>query len=79
MANKQKYNQVFIDTFSLQESELSETLIYNTISSWDSIGHMSMVAALEDTFNITMETDDIVNFSSYQKGFEILSKYGITF
>ena len=40
---------------------------------------MSMVAALEDAFSITMETDDIVNFSSYKKGFEILSKYGVTF
>ena len=46
---------------------------------WDSVGHMTLIAALEDTFDIMMETDDIVDFSSFEKGKEILEKYGIKF
>ncbi len=79
MTNKQKYDKVFIDSFSIDESVLSDGLVYNQITSWDSIGHMAMIAALEEAFNITMETDDIIDFSSYKKGFEILAKYKIEF
>ena len=79
MTNKQKYNKAFIDSFSIDESVLGDALVYNTISEWDSIGHMGLVAAIEEAFNITMETDDIINLSSYKKGLETLAKYGIEF
>ena len=77
MTNKQKYNRAFIDSFSIDESVLGDALVYNTISEWDSIGHMGLIAAIEEAFDITMETDDIIDFSSYKKGFEKLAKYGI--
>ncbi len=79
MTNKQKYDQAFIDNFSIDESVLGDDLVYNTIQSWDSIGHMAMIAAIEETFDIMMEIDDIIDFSSYKKGFEILAKYGVEF
>lgn len=79
MTNKQKYDKVFIDTFSIDENALGDDIVYNKIQLWDSIGHMTMIAAIEGTFNITMETDDIINFSSYKKGLEILARYGIEF
>lgn len=77
MTNKQKYDRAFIDSLSIDESVLGGNLVYNTIPEWDSIGHMTMIAAIEEAFNISMETDDIIDFSSYKKGFEILAKYGI--
>lgn len=77
MSNKQKYDKIFIDNFSIEESALGNDLLYNTIPTWDSIGHMEMIAAIEEAFDITMETDDIINFSSYKKGFEILAKYEV--
>lgn len=79
MTNKQMYDKIFIDTFSVDEKALDSDVIYNSVQLWDSIGHMTLIAAIEGTFSITMETDDIINFSSYRKGFEILAKYGIGF
>ena len=79
MNSKQKYDQVFIESFSIDKSVLDDDLVYNTIPTWDSIGHMAMIAGIEDAFDIMMETDDIIDFSSYKKGFEILAKYGIEF
>ena len=53
---------------------------YQGIEQWDSVGHMGLVAALEDVFDIMMDTDDIIDFSSYEKGKEILTQnYGIVF
>jgi len=79
MNNKQKYDQAFMESFSIEESALGDSLEYNTIPPWDSVGHMAMIAELEDTFDIMMETDDIIDFSSYKKGFELLAKYGVEF
>ena len=77
MSNKQKYDQVFIQVFEIDQSVLEGDLEYDTIETWDSIGHMSMIAELEDAFDIMMETDDILEFGSYRKGFEILKKYSV--
>ena len=77
MTNKEKYDKVFIESFSVDAGQLPN-LAYNEIPSWDSIGHMTMIANLEDAFSMTFELDDIIDFSSYKKGIEIIAKYGIT-
>ena len=79
MTNKQKYDKVFIGTFSIGEESLSQNPEYNQIKGWDSIGHMAMVSEIEEAFGIMMETDDIINFNSYKKGFDLLAKYGVEF
>jgi len=76
MTNLEKYNKAFIDTFEVGEDSLKD-LAYMGIEQWDSVGHMSLVAALEDVFDIMMDTDDIIDFSSYAKGIEILKKYEV--
>ena len=77
MTNKEKYAQVFIDSFSITADQLNENLVYQSVQQWDSIGHMGMVASLEEEFDIMMETDDIIDFGSYAKGIEILAKYNV--
>ena len=80
MDNKEKYKQAFIDALSIDESVLKKNLEYNEITEWDSIGHMSLVAELEDKFDIMMEMDDIIEINSFAKGAEILEKnYNIKF
>ncbi len=75
--NKQRYDSVFTSALELQPQDLTENLLYNSVKSWDSVGHMSMIAALETEFDVMMDTEDIIDFSSYYKGFEILAKYGV--
>ena len=76
MNNKDKYEKSFIETFSIEEKDLSN-LEYNAIPEWDSIGHMTLVGELEKIFKISMETDDIIDFSSFKKGIKILKKYNV--
>lgn len=80
MTNLEKYNKAFMECLEITEDQLSG-LKYQDIPAWDSVGHMGLVAALEDTFDIMMDTDDIIDFSSYEKGKEILAKaeYGVEF
>ena len=79
MSTLEKYNDVFKKLFLLDDNQLNDQLVYQSISAWDSIGHMEMVAELEETFEIMFETEDIIDFSSYLKGKEILKKYGVEF
>lgn len=79
MTNKDKYNKVFMDSFSISEDYLNEKLVYESIPDWDSVGHMGMITEIEENFDITLETDDIIEFSSFKKGMEILEKYDIKF
>lgn len=76
MTNLEKYNNVFCETLQIEESQLNG-LEYQGVELWDSVGHMTLMAALEDAFDIMMDTDDIVDFSSYAKGKEILKKYDV--
>ena len=79
MSNKQKYQDIFVKSLSIETKKFSEKTKYNEIPEWDSIGHMTLMSDLEEEFNISLDTDDIVDFSSFKKGFEILEKYGVKF
>lgn len=74
MNHLEKYNQIFCEVFEIDPDRLSG-LKYQDIELWDSVGHMSLIANLEESFDIMMETDDIIDFSSYEKGKEILSNH----
>lgn len=78
MSSLDSYNQVFMDSLEVSLEELAD-LSYQSIENWDSVGHMGMIASLEDEFQIILEMDDIVDFSSYEIGKQILGKYGIKF
>ncbi|MBG6245348.1 acyl carrier protein [Candidatus Symbiopectobacterium sp. 'North America'] len=77
MSNFEKYKSAFVTTFDIENENGIEELKYQSIEAWDSVGHMGLIAALEDDFGIMLDTDDIVDLSSFQKGIEILKKYNV--
>ena len=77
MNNLDTYKKVFIEALDFDEKSFSENLKYQDIDEWDSIGHMSLISALEEKFSVTFETDDIISFDCYKRGIEILKKYKI--
>jgi acyl carrier protein len=74
--NLEKYNEIFMEALEVTKDQL-DGLEYQGVSSWDSVGHMNLIGEIEDAFDIEMETDDVIAFSSYEKGKEIISKYGV--
>jgi acyl carrier protein len=76
MSNTQKYDSAFVETFRVTPSDLPE-LRYQAVVAWDSVGHMQLMAALEESFGIELDIDDIIDFSSYEKGKQILGKYKV--
>ena len=77
MSNKQKYDEIFIEVFEIPSEQLNENLEYQSIEPWDSVGHMALMAGLEDEFDIMLEMDDIIDFGTYLTGIETMKKYGV--
>ncbi len=78
MNTLEEYNKIFMDVFGLSEDELNEELEMGKTKDWDSVGHVGLITSIEDIFDIMFETEDILNFTSYEGGKEILKKYGVT-
>ena len=77
MNNKIKYKNSFAESLNVKPDLVKDDLKYNEIPEWDSIGHMTLISELENAFKISIDTDDIVDFSSFKKGQEILAKYKV--
>lgn len=75
MTNLDKYKNIFKESFQYDGN--IEELEYQAIAEWDSVGHMQLMAALEDSFSIELDVDDIIDFSSFKKGISILAKYEV--
>jgi len=79
LTNKEKYDSAFMTVFEIGADQLTDKLQYQSIKAWDSVGHMALVAELEDLFDIMLEMDDVVDFGSYNTGIKTLEKYGVGF
>lgn len=77
MSNLEKLAQCFRETLELPEGASVEALAYQKHPSWDSVAHMRLIAALETVFDIMLETDQILDMSSFDKAKEIVASHGI--
>ncbi len=77
MNNLEKFNSIFAETFNVDSSQLNENFGIDTVANWDSVTQLSLVTAIEDEFNIMLDTDDILDFKTYSIAKEILKKYQI--
>ena len=76
MTNLEKYINAFVESLEVAAEDVAG-LKYGESDQWDSVGHMSLIAALEDAFDIMVDMDDIIDLSSFEKGKEILAKYDV--
>lgn len=80
MNNLEKLNQIFCEVYSVDESALDENFVNTNVDSWDSIHQLSMVAAIEEAFDLMMDAEDILEMTSYVNVKNLLSsKYEIAF
>lgn len=79
MTNMEKYKKIFIDIFEVDSNDLNDDFNFKDNEKWDSLAHLSLIASLEDTYEIMLDTIDILNYGSYRNGINILKKYGVQF
>jgi acyl carrier protein len=79
MIEIERLRGVFRKSLELPADFEVDSLEYRGVDKWDSLAHMSLIAALEDEFDIMIDTDDVIDLSSFAKAREILGKYGVEF
>lgn len=77
MTNREKFNQTFVEVFGVDESALTAEFAKENVDSWDSVHQLNIIAILEETFDIMMDPEDIMELTSYEKGMAIMAKYGV--
>ncbi|QIK80419.1 acyl carrier protein [Lysobacter sp. HDW10] len=75
MSSNDRIVAVFAKVLGLPESEIVDDLRYSSIPQWDSIAHMSVIADLEDAYDIMIDMDDVVDMNTVGKAREIIAKY----
>ena len=80
MENLKKYNEIFMEVFSVEENALGKNFNNESVDNWDSIHQMNLITYLEDTFDVMFAGEDALNLTSYEAGIQLLStKYDINF
>lgn len=79
MGNEDRLKKVFAKALEIDEDRVCDSLEYNTISEWDSVAHMALVAAIDEEFDVMLDTEDVIDMSTFKKAKEILTKYGEDF
>jgi acyl carrier protein len=79
LSTEQQLLKIFSGSLGIDADAITDNLKYNDIPEWDSMGHMALVTDLETAFDIMLDTDDIIDMSSFGLVKEILKKYGVSF
>ncbi|MEI7595130.1 MAG: acyl carrier protein [Bacteroidota bacterium] len=79
MNNLDKLKEAFSRGLNIELSAINESLAYQKNPKWDSISHMVLISEIESEFDISIETDDVIDISSFGKAKEIMTKYSINF
>jgi len=77
MENIEKYNEAFVHVFGAQKVDLNDNYGKDTVEEWDSVHQLSLVAELEEAFDIMLDPEDIMELTSYKNGKDLLKKYEI--
>lgn len=73
MTNKEQFDKIIMEVF--ETDTVDETMTRENTPKWDSLLHLTLVTAIEDAFDIMMDTEDILELDSYAQGLQILDKY----
>ena len=79
MVDIERLRVIFRKSLEVDADFPVDSLEYRGIEKWDSLAHMSLIAALEDEFDVMIDIDDVIDMSSFAKAREILGKLGVEF
>ena len=77
MENLEKYNNAFVQVFGAKVEELNDDYGKETVGEWDSVHQLSLIAELEEAFEIMFDPEDIMEMTSYGNGKALLKKFEI--
>ncbi|SEG99610.1 Acyl carrier protein [Nonomuraea solani] len=77
MSHLDRLRAVFRSALNLPADADVDGLEYRAIPEWDSLAHMALIAAMEDAFSIMVDTDEMIDMSSFAKAVELLESHDV--
>jgi len=77
MTNLEKYNDIFVQVFGADVTQLGDNFNKEAVAEWDSIHQLNIISLMEETFDLLLDPEDIMACTSYNAGKEILAKNDI--
>ncbi|MCD6088891.1 acyl carrier protein [Candidatus Bathyarchaeota archaeon] len=74
---EKKLIEVLTKVLLLEESEISDELSRDDVEEWDSLAHLMLINELEETFQITINDDDILAIHTIGDLKKVLKKLGV--
>ena len=74
-----RLKQAFVTALGLPEGYDVTGLEYRSIVEWDSLAHLTLVTTVEMTFDVMLDTTDVLGLSSFAACVAILKRHGIEF
>ena len=72
--DEKKLQSIFSKELGIDMADVIDALAYNSIHQWDSVAHMSLIAAIEEGFDIMIDAQDVIDMSTFAKAKEIVTK-----
>jgi acyl carrier protein len=72
-----KVGRIFCATFALDTSRFHRGIVHGELKKWDSIGHLSMITAMEKEFGVEFDVDDIMEMQSVEAILITLARKGV--
>lgn len=77
MENLKKYNEIFTEVFGVKPEALDASFCKENVEAWDSVHQLNLVTLAEETFDVMLDPEDILGFTSYEAGKEILRRQDV--
>lgn len=75
LIDNEPFLKIFEETLLVDRSEIVDDLGYQNIPEWDSVAQMTLIAAFEQAYDITIDTEDIASMTTVARIKSILSRY----
>ncbi|GAL84864.1 acyl carrier protein [Sporocytophaga myxococcoides] len=77
MSTEEKLKAAFSRALAIPGRIVTEDLSYQSIPEWDSLGHLTLIEEIECTFDININTNDVLALTSYADAKKMLAQYNI--
>jgi acyl carrier protein len=77
MSTFEQLRETMAVTLNVAPDTIRATTAQHDIGSWDSLGHINLMIAIEDTFDVTFEPEDFATLTSVPVILAYLNGHGV--
>lgn len=71
---QEKFLQLFKETLDIEDKEIQMTDEFRSFGEWDSIANLSVIAMIDDEYDVVIENSDFKNIKTLQELWEEIEK-----